>query len=152
MSEIFTFVSTAFPPNAQVTAFVGREGLSKTYEFDIALKLTGLDVDTAAAVGSRATLAIDRGFTAPPYLFHGVLSSVELVNDFGAYGLYIAKLVPTYWQLKLTRHNRIFTEVSIPQIIEAILKEGGLGADDYRLSLYRDYPKLEHVCQYRESN
>ncbi len=152
MSEIFTFVSTAFPPTAQVTAFVGREAISRTYEFDIALKLTGLDVDVAAAVGARGTLTIDRGLGAPPFVFHGILSSVELINDFGAYGLYVAKLVPTYWQLTLTHHSRIFTDASIPEIFEALLKEGGLGADDYRLSLWNDYSKLEHVCQYRESN
>jgi len=153
MSEIFSFVSTAFPPIAQVTAFVGREAISRTYEFDIALKVVGpLDFDVAAAVSARGTLSIDRGLGAPPYVFHGILSSVELVNDFGAYSLYVAKLVPTYWQLKLTRHSRIFTDASIPEIIEALLKEGGLGADDYRLSLWNDYPKLEHVCQYRESN
>jgi len=152
MSEIFTFLSTAFPPTAQVTAFVGREALSKTYEFDIALKLTGVDVDTAAAVGARGTLVIDRGFGALPFIFHGILSSVELVNDFGAYGLYVARLVPNYWQLKLTRHSRIFTDASVPEIIEALLTESGLGADDYRLSLWGSYAKLEHVCQYRESN
>jgi len=152
MSEIFTFLSTAFPPTTQVTAFRGREAISRTYEFDIALKLTGLDVDVAAAVGARGTLTIDRGLGAPPFLFHGVLASVELVNDYGAYGLYVARLVPTYWQLTLTRHSRIFTDASIPDIIEAILKEGGLGANDYRVALWNDYPKLEHVCQYRESN
>jgi len=152
MSEIFTFLSTAFPPTAQVTAFKGREAISRTYEFDIALKLTGLDVDVAAAVGARGTLTIDRGLGAPPYVFHGVLSSVELVNDYGSYGLYVARLVPTYWQLTLTRHSRIFTDASVPDIIEALLKEGGLGANDYRVALWNDYPKLEHVCQYRESN
>ncbi|MDI3286886.1 type VI secretion system tip protein TssI/VgrG [Polyangium sp. 15x6] len=152
MSEIFTFLSTAFPPTAQVTAFKGREAISRTYEFDIALKLTGLDVDVAAAVGARGTLNIDRGLGAPPFVFHGILASVELVNDYGAYGLYLARLVPTYWQLTLTRHSRIFTDASIPDIIEAILKEGGLGSNDYRISLWNDYPKLEHVCQYRESN
>ncbi|MDC3962176.1 type VI secretion system Vgr family protein [Polyangium jinanense] len=152
MSEIFTFLSTAFPPTAQVTAFKGREAISRTYEFDIALKLTGLDVDVAAAVGARGTLNIDRGLGAPPFVFHGILASVELVNDYGAYGLYLARLVPTYWQLTLTRHSRIFTDASIPEIIEAILKEGGLGSNDYRISLWNEYPKLEHVCQYRESN
>lgn len=152
MSDIFTFLSTAFPPTAQVTAFVGREAISRTYEIDIALKLTGVDVDVAAAVGARATLVIDRGLSGLPMLHHGILSSVELVNDFGTYGLYIAKLVPTYWQLTLTRHSRIFTDASIPEIIEAILKESGLGADDYRLSLWGSYSKLDHVCQYRESN
>ncbi|MDC0742488.1 type VI secretion system Vgr family protein [Polyangium mundeleinium] len=152
MSEIFTFLSTAFPPTAQVTAFKGREAISRTYEFDIALKLTGLDVDVAAAVGARGTLNIDRGLGAPPFVFHGILASVELVNDYGAYGLYLARLVPTYWQLTLTRHSRIFTDASIPDIIEALLKEGGLGANDYRISLWNEYTKLEHVCQYRESN
>lgn len=152
MSDIFTFLSTAFPPNAQVTAFAGREAISRTYEIDIALKIVGVDVDVSAAVGARASLVIDRGLGGLPMLHHGILSSVELVNDFGVYGLYVAKLVPAYWQLTLTRHSRIFTDASIPEIIEALLKESGLSADDYRLSLWGSYPKLEHVCQYRESN
>lgn len=152
MSTIFTIQSAALPANTHVTAFVGQEALSKPYEFDIAFKITGVDLDVSAAAGAPATLSIDRGPGAPPFLFHGVLASVELVNDFDVYGLYRARLVPTMWQLMLTHHSRIFTDQSIPSIIEAVLLYSGVAANQFRFALAGSYSALEHVCQYRESN
>lgn len=152
MNSIFTVQSAALPANTHVTAFVGQEALSKPYEFDIALKITGIDLDVSAAAGARATLTIDRGPAAPPFLFHGILASVELVNDFDIYGLYRAKLVPTLWQLTLTHHSRIFTDESIPSIIESVLLYSGVSAKQFRFALAQSYLPLEHVCQYRESN
>lgn len=152
MNDIFTIQSAALPAGVHVTAFVGREAISKPYEIDIAFQVNGLDVDVAAAVGARATLNIDRGPGAAPFILNGILASVELVNDFGNYGLYMARMVPALWHLTLTHHSRVFTDNSIPTIIEAVLKDSGLSGSDYRLSLWQSYATLEHVCQYRESN
>ena len=50
----------------------------------------------------------------------------------------------------LTRHSRIFVDKKSPEIIEEVLAASGI--TDYELKLDADYPTLEHVCQYQESN
>jgi type VI secretion system secreted protein VgrG len=149
--NLYTLRSAAIPKTAFVCAFVGREALHTPYSFDIGFTLDhGVHVDVAAAVGSRATLVFDRG-TDPPFEFHGVLGSVEMAHAHGEFTLYQARLVPKLWTLTLNHHSRIFTDVTIPQIIEAVLKKSGLTAKDYRLRLFAKYIKHEHICQYRES-
>lgn len=140
-------------PSSFVAAFVGRERLSQIYELDIGFTVTGAPaIDLETPVGQRAKLEVVHGKDTPAFDFHGILASVELVHAFPGHTLYVAKLVPELYKLRLTHHNRIFTDVTIPQIIEAVLEEEGFSKDsDYRLELVGSYPDLEHVCQYRES-
>ena len=60
------------------------------------------------------------------------------------------RIVPRLWQLSLTRHSRIFTKKSIPEIIGEVL--GDEGVSDFELRLSGAYTPEEHVCQYRESS
>jgi type VI secretion system secreted protein VgrG len=84
-------------------------------------------------------------------VFCGVFGEVELLHAVDGWALVRALLVPRLWQLKLSRHSRIFTQRSIPEVIEAVLQDNGLSGDDYELRL-GGYEVEEHICQYRESD
>jgi type VI secretion system secreted protein VgrG len=87
----------------------------------------------------------------PAFYFSGVFASLELLHEFDGRVLVRGIIVPRIWQLSLSHHSRVFTKMSIPEIIEAVLGENVLSGDDYELRL-GTYAKEEHVCQYRESD
>jgi len=156
MLDVFTIHSSALPMGTRVVGFRGAEGISRLYAFEIHVTL-GPDAadafELSSAVGAKGTLVLDRQDGGPPFAFHGVFSEVSLVHhDPDGRALVRAVLVPRLWRLTQTQHSRIFTGLSISDIIKKTLDDGGLTSADYRLQLSREYPVEEHVCQYRESH
>jgi type VI secretion system secreted protein VgrG len=153
MKDIFSFTSAGVPSKSRVVGFRGTEALSKPYAFEVYLAVPdGEDFKTADAIGGKATLTLDRDDGRPPFLFHGILATLELLHQADGQALVQATLVPRLWQLTLTHHSRMFTEQSIPDIVKAVLEDGGLTSDDYVFKLSRTYAPQEHVCQYQESH
>jgi type VI secretion system secreted protein VgrG len=155
MNDIFTVRSSVFPSTTKVAGFRGSEGLSRPYVFEILLMMTNDeagDFDMEDAIGAKTTLTAHRGGEGAPFVFHGILSALELVHEFGKRAVFRARLVPQLWLLTQTFHSRIFTKVTIPDMIKAVLEDSGLTSDDYVFRLLKSYKPEEHVCQYRESN
>jgi type VI secretion system secreted protein VgrG len=63
---------------------------------------------------------------------------------------YYVRIVPTLWLLTQRKNYRIFQHVSIPDIVEKLLKEWKLDAD-WKVDRGK-YPKLEYKVQYGESD
>lgn len=154
MRHNFKLRSSVFPESTLLLGFRGVEAISRPYVFDVYLSIPDADsesLDLDDAIGSKAALwAQPDG--KEEYLVHGILSAVELVQQANGAALLHATLVPHLWNLTQTLHSRIFTNETIPEIIELILKDGGLTTDDYVLKLYSSYEPEEHVCQYKESD
>ena len=154
MSDVFNVTCSALPEATRVAGFRGTEGISTLYELELYLILgaEGLDVDLADAIGAKAKLTIDRDDGRPPFVFHGILADFELVHEFADRSLFHAVLVPQLWQLTQTLHSRMFTKMTIPDIIKEVLEDGGLAAGDYTFKLAQTYKPEEHVCQYLETH
>ena len=137
---------------SRVVAFEGVESLCRPYLFSIHLQIMDDELvgDLADAVGSEATLTLQRR-EQQQLVFNGVLSRVSLAHHEGQWGLYEVHLVPRLWQLGLTRHSRVFTQRTVPEIIEEVLAEAGLGSDSYDLRLTGSYRTEELVVMYGES-
>lgn len=148
----FSFVSNALSKDTfAVASFQGQEGLSQLYSFEILLvcKEDSLDLETVLATPAR--LSIKTGQGEIPY--HGILESLEQRQKVNEYTFYHALLRPKLWWLTLTEHNQIFLNKTLPQFLEAVLKDGGLSKDiDFELKLSKDYPEWEYICQYNESH
>src|SRR4051812_30562720 len=100
MSDIFRMTSSVLPPSTRVAGFRGSEGISRPYLFEIFFMVTNdeaNDFDMADAISAKATLTIDRDPLNPPFLFHGILSTLELVNEFAKRAVFRATLVPQLW-------------------------------------------------------
>lgn len=152
MPELFSLSSDALPVPVGVLGFRATEALSLPYRFEVAFTLrTGADLEPRHLLRERASFAMRRdGVTS--YVVHGVLDAVELFHEYRSHAVYMATLVPTLQRLADDTHSRVYTDRSVPEIAQELLDEIGLGAEDVEVDLSSAYPKLEHVCQYRETN
>ena len=147
----FTFVSKGLAEDAfEVVRFSGTEAISRPYEFTVTLSAKDADIDLKGVLRNPATLTIVRDEEKIP--IHGVLAAFEQLHEANQRIFYRAVLVPKLWYMGLSRENRLFLDKSVPQMIEEVLKQGGLTTQDYELKTTRSYPAWEYVCQYRESN
>src|SRR5689334_8787156 len=120
MSDLITISSSVLPSSTRVAGFRGTEAISRPYEMEIFLLLgpDGDELDLADAIGAKAKLVVDQTKDGiPPFIFAGVIASIELMHEFAGRSLVRAVLVPRLWQLGLSRHSRIFTRVKITDAI-----------------------------------
>lgn len=155
MADFFVIRSGALPEHARVLGFRGNEAISRPYFFEIFLQVGGPeahDLDFGEAVGAKASLVASRDDGRDPFVFAGVFSEVSLLHETDERAVLRAALVPRLWRLSQSVHSRIFTGQSVVEIIEAVLRDGGLSSSDYAFRLSSDYRAEEHVCQYKESD
>ncbi|TKD00089.1 type VI secretion system Vgr family protein [Polyangium fumosum] len=155
MTDLITFSSSGLPDDVRVVGFRGREWISRPYRFEVFLVAkseSGEGVDLGDAVGAKAQMVIDRADDRlPPYVFAGILAGIELLHETDGQALLRATMVPRLWELSLARHSRVFTNMSVPEILQAVLEEHGISGDGLELRL-GSYEKEAHVCQYRETD
>ena len=153
--DVFSLHSRVLPSGTRLVAFRGTEAISRLYAFEIFVVMSGDEserFDIEAAIGAQATISVHDEHAGEPFELSGVFSSITLLHQLGQRALFRVELVPRLFRLTLTQHSRVFTKMTVPAIIEAVLEDGGLEADDYELRLVSEYAVEEHVCQYRESN
>ncbi|HQH79500.1 MAG TPA: type VI secretion system tip protein TssI/VgrG, partial [Synergistaceae bacterium] len=134
-----------------VVRFRGEEGLSRCYRFEILLVSEEAELDLRALLANPAKFTIHRE-TGGDVVFHGLPVSFEQLQEVGKAIFYRMVMAPKLWRLSLTKHNQVFLDKTVPEIIAACLKDGGLTELDYELRLQKDYPTWEYVCQYGESH
>ncbi len=152
MADILTVRSDALPQDAHPVSLKASEALSRIYKIELGLMIRDPAFDGEQAVSRRAVVRINTAKGTPPFGFCGVMASVEHLHEFADHALYRAVLVPRLWQLSLSHHSRVFVNDSVVDIIEAVLKSNGFTTKDYELRLQSNYGKMEHVCQYQESD
>jgi type VI secretion system secreted protein VgrG len=145
------FLSHGLAPDTfGVARFKGSEGLSRCYEFEIDLVSTEAEIDLDQVLKNPATFTVLREDGDIP--FHGILSEFEQLHQVDEYVFYRAVLAPKLWWLSLTHHNQVFLDKTVPDIIQEVLKDGGLTSLNFEMKLQKSYPKWEYVCQYQESH
>lgn len=150
-SENFSFVVDGFSPKTlYVLRFAGDEGLSRLFEYQIDVVSEQADLDLENMLHKPAALTV-HGKNGDSSI-QGIVARVEQRHGFHGYYFYQVTLAPKLWQLTRVHQNQIFLDQTLPQIIESLLQEGGLNADDYELRLMKDYPSWEYICQYRENH
>ncbi|UQA58338.1 type VI secretion system Vgr family protein [Polyangium aurulentum] len=151
-TDLITISSSALPDGARVAAFRAVEAISRPYEVEVFIIAPSEELELSDAIGAKARLVVDRELDKlPPFYFSGVFASMELLHEQEGRALLRGVIVPRVWQLGLSLHSRIYTKMSVPEIIEAVLQDNAFSGGDYELRL-GNYPKEEHVCQYGESD
>ncbi len=126
-ADVYHLVVEGLPAGRfRVESFAGRETLSEPYSFDVVAT-----VESAAdeeierlALGQRASLVWNA--SQRERAFYGVIASVRLdrVHDAGPRSLlYHLRFVPRLWLLKRRRRTRIFQQMRVPDILDAVLRE-----------------------------
>lgn len=139
--------------------FHGEEALSRPFEFRLDMLSEDSALDPKALVGQRITLhANDSDGEADGKCWSGIVASFGRTGSHwcAAAGereemtTYEAVIVPWFWKLKLVEDCRIFQNMSIPDIVDAMLTELQLGTHESDLS--STYAPLEYCVQYGESS
>lgn len=128
------------------------EALGRLFSYELKLLSESATVDLRKLLGTpmTVTLKTDDGVTRH---FNGIVSEAEQ-TDFETiskvrYTAYRVLLVPKPWLLTRKVDCRIYTDMTVPEIIKAVLSD--IGYADVKLSLSGNYPQRDYCVQYRES-
>ncbi|WP_345829365.1 type VI secretion system tip protein VgrG [Pantoea sp. BRR-3P] len=145
-----------------VLSFEGTETLSAPFSWNIIFTSTDKHISREAMLLKPASLTLLPSPQSLSELLHkaGPLRVVQgVVTGFDAHGVsadearYAITLQPRLALLARTRQNAIWQDMSVPQIVEAILRERhGMRGQDFVFNLGRDYPKREQVMQFDEDD
>ncbi|WNG32066.1 type VI secretion system tip protein VgrG [Cystobacter fuscus] len=147
---MFRFEVSGCAAQLRVVHFSGRELLSELYEFRLELACEEPALSFSELVGQEALLTLE-GETGPRHV-HGIVSRFEQVGGKPRYTLYHATLVPLVWRLQHRRDNRIFQELSTPDILQKVLQRAGVSGERFELRLSSTYEPRNYCVQYRESD
>ena len=86
-------------------------------------------------------------------VIQGVVSGLERLGTSKDETRYALTLEPRLALLDRSHQNAIYQDMSVPQIVEKILRERhGLRGQDFLFSLSKEYPRREQVMQYGEND
>ncbi|EPX2492390.1 type VI secretion system tip protein VgrG [Klebsiella michiganensis] len=144
-----------------VLAYEGDEALSKPFRYRI--EFTSADHAISKEmmllkVGSLTLQApVDQGYgikiQQPVRVIQGVVTGFERLGTSKNETRYALTLEPRLALLDRSHQNAIYQDMSVPQIVEKILRERhGMRGQDFLFSLTREYPRREQVMQYGEND
>lgn len=132
----------------------GTEKLSRLFEFELLLvcpdgPLTDAELDALLQTPCAISMGPKDGDVV-----HGILERVEMLDSARTVAArYIAKMVPSVWLLTLGASNRVFQNVTVPELVEAVLVEYGLTkGKDFDILVSGSKTKREYIVQYEESD
>ncbi|EFA3498852.1 type VI secretion system tip protein VgrG [Escherichia coli] len=142
-----------------VLTFEGREQLSTPFRYDI--QFTSSD----KAITPESVLMQDGAFslTAPPVqgmpvqaplrTLYGVITGFKHLSSSQDEARYEVRLEPRMALLTRSRQNAIYQNLTVPQIVEKILRERHqMRGQDFVFNLKSEYPAREQVMQYGEDD
>ncbi|MFO7713053.1 type VI secretion system Vgr family protein [Desulfosarcina sp.] len=139
-----------------LSRFSGSEGMSRLYEFELALFSENHAIDFKKIIGKEVTVRIKLREEKERY-FHGLVSrfsqksgDVKTGSEAPTFSHYTAIMVPFLWMLTQTADSRIFQNKSIPDVIEQIFKDQKVV--NYEMNLAGSYEPKEYCVQYRETD
>lgn len=155
VSYQFTHEALTAADHVQVVRFEGREGISQLFEFTIELLCSNADLDQDDMLDKDATFSFAMG--DDKRVVQGILSEFDAIKQVNNQVLYQAVLVPRLWQLSLYKTNEVYLDMTTPEMIKAVLAEGGLSDIDYDFSRVdegntKKYRKWPFKLQYAESH
>jgi len=133
----------------------GTEEISSLFSFDLEMLSENHNIAFKDIVGKNVTVAIILADGGKRY-FNGIISRFSQGRGGGDAGgdprfsNYTATMVPFFWLLTRTSDSRIFQGLSVPDIVEKILKEKEVL--DYEIKLHSSYDKRDYCVQYRETD
>jgi type VI secretion system secreted protein VgrG len=133
-----------------LAGFSGSEGISTPFRFDLSLMATrDTTIDARKLVGQAMTVTIADAIGGDARYINGVVSTFAQTGSDTTFVWYRAQIVPGLALLTRRADIRIFQQKSVTDVIEAVLKEGGI---DYKLNTTGTYQPLDYCVQYRETD
>jgi type VI secretion system secreted protein VgrG len=143
----YTLVINDSPLAPDVLRFRGREALSEPFTWEIEFTEARADILPQQALLKFASLHMRDGRSV-----HGVITRLRRLAVSADQSRYLVELRPRLALLAHTRRCRIYQQRSVPEVVEAVLREHGLEGADFDFRLARRYPERELITQWRESD
>src|SRR5262245_1129655 len=107
-----------------LTRFEITEGLSELFEWHLeAISEKDEEISFDQAIGKSCSITVKTYDTER--LFHGILAEARWVGNKGRYKVFKLEVVPWLWLLTQTTNCRIFSEKSVPDIIQQVFRDKG---------------------------
>ncbi|ROP61536.1 type VI secretion system secreted protein VgrG [Enterobacter sp. BIGb0383] len=144
-----------------VLAFEGKEALSQPFSYRIEFTSPDHAIARETMLMKKASLTlqapVDKGFgikiQQPVRVVQGVVTGFERLGTSRDETHYALTLQPRLALLDRSHQNAIYQDMSVPQIVEKILRERhAMRGQDFLFSLTREYPRREQVMQYGEDD
>ncbi|MNG97454.1 Phage-related baseplate assembly protein [compost metagenome] len=131
----------------QVLAFEGTEALSRLYAIQIELVSEYPNLDLESLLSQPAFLRFGLNGEG----LHGRIENVRVADAGQRLTRYQLTLVPALHYLQFSHNQRIFQQLTVPQIVAQVLKEHGIQADAFTFHVSAS-PAREYCTQYFESD
>lgn len=144
-----------------VLAFEGDEALSKPFSYRVEFTSSDHAISKETMLMKAASLTlqapVDQGYgikiQQPVRVIQGVVTGFERLGTSKDETHYALTLQPRLALLDRSRQNVVYQDLSVPQIVEKILRERhAFRGQDFLFSLTKDYPRREQVIQYGEDD
>lgn len=144
-----------------VLAFEGQEVLSRPFSYRIEFTSAEHAISKEMMLMKPGALTlqapVDQGFgiklQQPVRVIQGVVTGFERLSTSADETHYALTLQPRLVLLDRSHQNAIYQDMSVPQIVEKILRERhGFKGQDFLFSLSKEYPRREQVMQYGEDD
>ncbi|VEA66596.1 Uncharacterized protein conserved in bacteria [Serratia plymuthica] len=144
-----------------VLAFEGNEALSKPFSYRIEFTSSDHAISKEMMLMKAGSLTLqaplDQGYgikiQQSVRVLQGVVSGFERLSTSKDETHYALTLQPRLALLDRSHQNVIYQDMSVPQIVEKILRERhNLRGQDFLFSLSKEYPRREQVMQYGEDD
>lgn len=130
--------------------FSGSEGLSRLYQFDLALLSQRSDVKLKSLIGRPATVEIELADGTSRYI-NGYINRFSTQGSDGGYVRYSALLGPWLWMLTCRFDSRIFQDKTVQDVVSEVFAGfGSLAKYEFRLN--KALKPYSYITQYRESD
>jgi type VI secretion system secreted protein VgrG len=144
---LFTLQIPAFRHDFKVLSFNGAEAVSQLYAIRVAVVSERTDVDLEALLSRPAFLQ----FGANQEGIHGRIENVMLAESGKRLTRYELTLVPALHYLQFSRDQRIFQNLTVPEIVAQVLQRQGIQPDDFTFNVTTRAVR-EYCTQYGESD
>lgn len=144
-----------------VLAFEGDEALSTPFRYRIEFTSADHTISKEMMLMKAASLTlqapVDQGYgikmQQPVRVIQGVVTGFERLGTSKDETRYALTLEPRLALLDRSHQNAIYQDMSVPQIVEKILRERhNMRGQDFLFSLSKEYPRREQVMQYGEND
>ncbi|MGX9279146.1 type VI secretion system Vgr family protein [Pantoea ananatis] len=144
-----------------VLAFEGDEALSTPFSYRIEFTSADHAISKEMTLMKAASLTlqapVDQGYgirmQQAVRVIQGVVSGFERLSTSRDETRYALTLRPRLALLDRSHQNAIYQDMSVPQIVEKILRERhNMRGQDFLFSLSKEYPRREQVMQYGEDD
>ncbi len=149
MPRVLEAITPLGPKALLFHEMAGEESLSTLFEFTVTLVSEQLSIAPKALLGKDMTVSIQTENDGPKRYLSGITTRFAMVGRHKQYHIYQATLKPWLWLASRRSDSKIFQQMKVPDIIEAVLKKYGFPV---KRALSGSYRLWDYCVQYHETD